>query len=75
MSKVEARVLEMVGAVALRDVDLDEPLLDSGLLDSIAAVDLALMLEAEFDVDIPAQRIHEYMQTARTLALYIESNR
>ena len=75
MSEFEARVLMMVEEVTLKKVDLDEPLLDSGLVDSISAVDLALQMEAEFGVEMPAARIHEYMRTVRTLADHVASKR
>jgi D-alanine--poly(phosphoribitol) ligase subunit 2 len=75
MSDFEARVLRMVEEVTFKKVDLDEPLLDSGLVDSISAVDLALQMEAEFGVEMPAARIHEYMQTVRTLADHVATKR
>lgn len=75
MSDFEAQVLRMVEGVAMKKVGLDEPLLDSGLVDSISAVDLALMMEAEFGVAMPAERIHEYMRTARTLADHVAAHR
>lgn len=75
MSDFEARVLRMVEGVAMKKVDLDESLLDSGLVDSISAVDLALLMEAEFGVEMPAARIHEYMRTVRTLADHVASHR
>jgi acyl carrier protein len=75
MSDFEAQVLRMVEGVALKKVDLDEPLLDSGLVDSISAVDLALMMETEFGVAMPAERIHEYMRTVRTLADHVATHR
>jgi acyl carrier protein len=75
MSDFETRVLRMVEEVTLKKVDLDEPLLDSGLVDSISAVDLALQMEAEFGVDMPAARIHEYMRTARTLVEHVAAHR
>src|SRR5579859_5453018 len=68
---IEARVISLVESVALRKVALDESLLDSGLIDSIAAVDLALQIEQEFCIVIPAEKIHEYMRTARSLVAYV----
>jgi len=68
---LKTKLLEMVQGIALREGGLDEPLLDSGLVDSISAVDLALQMEAEFGVDMPAERIHEYMRTVRTLADHV----
>lgn len=69
--EIQAKVLQLVAGVALRKVELDEPLLESGLVDSIAAVELALQLESEFGIELPAARIHEYMRTARTLAGHV----
>lgn len=69
--ELKNRLLEMVQGITLRKVDVDEPLLESGLVDSISAVDLALQLEAEFDITVPAERIHEYMRTVRTLADHV----
>lgn len=72
--ELKNRLLEMVQEITLKKVDLDEPLLDSGLVDSISAVDLALQMEAEFGVAMPAERIHEYMRTVRTLANHVLSS-
>ena len=69
--KVEGRLLQLVEAVALRKVAMDEPLLDSGLVDSISAVDLALQVEAELGVPMPSEMIHEHMRTLRTLTSYV----
>lgn len=69
--KLTARLLEMVQAVTLRKVGLDEPLLESGLVDSISAVDLALQVESEMGVDIPAEKIHEHLRTVRSLVDYV----
>ena len=75
MSDFESRVLKMVEGVTLKKVGLDEPLLESGLVDSISAVDLALQMETEFGVDMPAERIHEYMRTVRALVAHVASHR
>ena len=70
-NNVETRILQMLESITLKPVGLDEPLLDSGLVDSISAVDLALQVEAEMGIEIPAEKIHEYMRTARSLASYV----
>lgn len=69
--RVEKRLLEIVEAVTFRKVAMDEPLLDSGLVDSISAVDLALQVEAELGVPMPSEKIHEHMRTLRTLTSYV----
>ncbi len=71
MLNIEGRVLKLVQAITFKPVDMDELLLDSGLVDSISAVDLALQVESEFGVQMPAEKIHEYMRTARTLTSYV----
>ena len=69
--ELENRILQLVAKTAMKNVGLDEPLLDSGLVDSISAVDLALEVEAEFGIELPAEKIHEYLYSARTLAEYV----
>ena len=68
---IERKVTEIVEGITLRKVAPDEPLLASGLVDSISAVDLALQMEAEFGIQMPAEKIHEYMATTRTLIGYV----
>ncbi|MGE5624780.1 MAG: acyl carrier protein [Bacillota bacterium] len=74
-SEVRDRILRLVEAAVMRKVSLDEPLLESGLVDSITAVDLALQVETELGVEIPAEKIHEYLRTVRSLAEYVASHR
>ena len=69
--EIARKVTEIVEAVAMRKVEPDEPLLTSGLVDSISAVDLALQMEAEFGITMPAEKIHECMETTRTLIGYV----
>ena len=69
--ELEERILGLVAKTALKKVGLDEPLLESGLVDSISAVDLALQVEAEFGIEIPAEQIHEHLRTARSLVAYV----
>lgn len=73
--ELKNKLLEMVQGITMKRVDVDEPLLESGLVDSISAVDLALQMEAEFGVVMPAERIHEYMRTVRTLAEHVTTHR
>lgn len=70
-AEIARKVTEIVEAVALRKVNPDEPLLASGLVDSISAVDLALQMEEEFGIQMPAEKIHECMETTRTLIGYV----
>lgn len=72
---IEARVLGLVESAALRKVALEEPLLDSGLIDSISAVDLALQIEHEFGVVVPAEKIHEHLRNVSALTRYVVASK
>jgi D-alanine--poly(phosphoribitol) ligase subunit 2 len=69
--EIEIKVFRLVEAITIRKIGLDEPLLTSGLVDSISAVDLALEMETEFGIEMPAEKIHVHMETARTLVGYV----
>ena len=73
--EIARKVTEIVEGITLRKVTPDEPLLTSGLVDSISAVDLALQMEAEFGIEMPAERIHEYLETTRSLISYVVAAR
>ena len=68
---IENQILDIVEAIVFKRVAPDELLLESGLVDSITAVDLVLLVESELGVEIPAEKIHEHLRTARSLASYV----
>lgn len=68
---IEKKIVALVEGVTLRKVAPDELLLESGLVDSITAVDLVLQVEAEMGVEIPAEKIHEHLRTTRSLVSYV----
>lgn len=74
-SQIESRILEIVSEIALTKVNIDDSLLETNLIDSVAAVDLALRIEEEFQCSIPPQEIAEHMKTARTLVTYVLQHR
>lgn len=71
-----ARVSELIAQVADSDVVLGDPdvrLYECGILDSIATVELLVMLSREFDVDLsPAEVDREEWATPRRIAAYIQ---
>ena len=46
------RIKPLVEEIAFKSVEIDEPLYTSNLIDSMGTVDLAMMLEDEFDIKI-----------------------
>jgi acyl carrier protein len=72
---VTRRVLEIVSEFALRPVSLDERLIESNLIDSVSAVDIALCIEGEFRCRIAPQEITTHFQTPRKLIAYVVGQR
>lgn len=70
-SQIEKRILEIVSDIAMTSVSMDDQLLDTNLIDSIAAVNLALQIEDEFHCSIPPQEIMERIKTTRSLVEYV----
>ena len=50
-------------------------LLESGLVDSLSAVDVALAIEKEFGVKIPPSEIDLHLESVHTLAQYVAEQR
>lgn len=53
------RVKKLVEELTFKKVSIDEPLYTSNLIDSMGTVDLALMLEDEFNIKIGTEDIIE----------------
>jgi D-alanine--poly(phosphoribitol) ligase subunit 2 len=70
-SEVEDQLATMVQAIVLKKVAPDTLLLESGLLDSVAAVDLMLSVEARFGCTVPITEVEEHLQSLRTLTAYV----
>lgn len=68
------RIKPLVEEIAFKNVSIDEPLYTSNLIDSMGTVDLALMLEDEFNIKIDTRDIIESnFDSLRKLTHYIES--
>ncbi|MDD2292003.1 MAG: acyl carrier protein [Aliarcobacter sp.] len=73
MTLVE-RIKPLVEEIAFKAVNIDEPLYTSNLIDSMGTVDLAMMLEEEFDIKIDTRDIIESnFDSVNKLAEYIKS--
>lgn len=53
------RIKPLVEEIAFKKVEIDEPLYTSNLIDSMGTVDLAMMLEEEFNIKIDTRDIIE----------------
>lgn len=69
------RIADIVESIILKKVTPDTPLMASGLVDSLAAVDVTLAVESEYGCSIPAPEIAEHLQSVRTLAGYVAAHR
>ena len=73
-SEVEDQLAEMIQAVILKKVGPDTLLLESGLLDSVAAVDLMLAIESRFGCAVPLTEVEEHLHSLRTLSTYVAAH-
>ena len=68
------RIKPLVEEIAFKSVEIDEPLYTSNLIDSMGTVDLAMMLEEEFNIKIDVRDIIESnFDSINKLAAYIKS--
>ena len=72
MEEIIARIKPLVEEITFKTVSIDEPLYTSNLIDSMGTVDLALMLEDEFNIKIDTRDIIESnFDSVEKLANYI----
>lgn len=74
INDIETQVAILIEGIIMTPVATDAQLIDSGLVDSLSAVDVALAVERQFSVKIPPSEIDVHLQSVHTLAQYIESN-
>ncbi|MCT7908845.1 acyl carrier protein [Arcobacter lacus] len=68
------RIRPLVEEITFKKVEIDEPLYTSNLIDSMGTVDLAMMLEEEFNIKIDTRDIIESnFDSLEKLANYIKS--
>lgn len=71
---ITEKVRKLVEEIAFKKVSDDEPLYTSNLIDSMGTVDLAMMLEEEFDIKIDTRDIIESnFDSVHKLVDYIKS--
>jgi len=68
------KIKPLVEEIAFKEVKIDEPLYTSNLIDSMGTVDLAMMLEEEFNIKIDTRDIIENnFDSVQKLVEYIKS--
>ncbi|WP_206950673.1 acyl carrier protein [Trinickia acidisoli] len=74
----QAELLEqtrvLVESVVMRRIDADTALIESGLVDSVLAVEIALRVEVVFGARLPPTEIAEHLASVATLAGFIADN-
>lgn len=73
-SEIEDQLADMLHDAILKRVAPDTLLLESGLLDSVAAVDLMLAIEGRFGCTIPLTEVEEHLRSLRTLSTYVSAH-
>jgi D-alanine--poly(phosphoribitol) ligase subunit 2 len=73
-TELHDQICKIVESVVMKKVTADTPLIASGLVDSLSAVDITLAVESQFGCSIPAPEIAEHLQSVRTLADYVCAN-
>lgn len=75
INDIETKTTQLIENIILTTVEPDTLLLESGLVDSLSAVDVTLAVEREFGVKIPPSEIDLHMESVKTLALYVAAHR
>ncbi|MGN6651453.1 acyl carrier protein [Trinickia sp.] len=75
IAEIETKLAQIIESIILTSVEPDTLLIESGLIDSLSAVDVALAVEREFGVKIPPSEIDVHLESVQTLGQYIESHK
>ena len=70
---MEEFLKEKIEELTFEPVEATDSLIESGVLDSITVVDLAVFIENEYNVSIPFNEIKpENFETIKTIQSYVE---
>ena len=70
INEIEAKVADLIEGIILTKVDPDTLLIESGLIDSLSAVDVALAVERQFGCKIPPTEIDVHLESVHTPVSY-----
>lgn len=65
---------EIVANVIQTTVEPDDLLIESGMVDSLTAVDIVLAVQAAFGCKVPPTEIEEHLESVNALAAFVEEN-
>lgn len=72
VTKLRARIESILSQYGIENVRSDQPLFSSGMLDSIAAVQVLLQLENDFQVDLSDEDFDiTYIDTLQSLEQFL----
>lgn len=69
-----AKLSEIVSNVIQTTVEPDDLLIESGLVDSLTAVDIVLAVQKEFGCKIPPTEIEEHLESVNALADFVQAH-
>ncbi|WP_280192049.1 acyl carrier protein [Delftia sp. PS-11] len=75
LNDIESKIAKIIEDIILTPVETDTLLLESGLVDSLSAVDVALAVEKAFAVKIPPSEIDLHLESVQALAQYVAEHR
>lgn len=65
---------EIVANVIQTTVEPDDLLIESGMVDSLTAVDIVLAVQAAYGCKVPPTEIEEHLESVNALAAFVEEN-
>lgn len=71
---VSNEVLALISQVAQKQVSANEELLSTGLIDSVSAMDLVMVIKQKFDVDLPFEQLVDILANSANIIQYVENN-
>ena len=69
-----AKLGEIVANVIQTTVEPDDLLIESGMVDSLTAVDIVLAVQVVFGCKVPPTEIEEHLESVNALAAFVEDN-
>ncbi len=68
---IETSLKNLVQEIVLTPVESETLLMESGIVDSLSAVDIVLAVQQKYGVSIPATEINEHLRSVKSLAQFL----